>query len=151
MFDWVVLLPSQSTDDGRLSYEEFKTYFDDDTLSEDETHKLFSQIDTDGNGYIDTSELAGLFHCCCLSCLGCCFSCLRLLLCLCVLCACVRVCVLCVLCVCVCVGGEGAGLWSLCWVDVDKHSVDALPFFSCFLFYAISVVHRQPWWHEVPF
>ncbi|EGD76134.1 hypothetical protein PTSG_00841 [Salpingoeca rosetta] len=52
---------ADKNDDGRLSYDEFVAFFDDESLGEEEMKELFGRIDTDGNGYIDTTELAQWF------------------------------------------------------------------------------------------
>ncbi|NXU35174.1 NECA1 protein, partial [Drymodes brunneopygia] len=45
------------SDDGKLSFDEFKAYFADGVLSGEELHELFRTIDTDNTDNLDTEEL----------------------------------------------------------------------------------------------
>ncbi|KGL98757.1 N-terminal EF-hand calcium-binding protein 1, partial [Charadrius vociferus] len=47
--------------DGKLSFDEFKAYFADGVLSEEELHELFHTIDTQNTDNLDTEELCEYF------------------------------------------------------------------------------------------
>ncbi|KFV72570.1 N-terminal EF-hand calcium-binding protein 1, partial [Dryobates pubescens] len=47
--------------DGKLSFDEFKAYFDDGVLSGEELHELFHTIDTHNTDNLDTEELCEYF------------------------------------------------------------------------------------------
>ncbi|KAF0877498.1 NECA1 protein, partial [Crocuta crocuta] len=49
------------SDDGKLSFEEFKAYFADGVLSGEELHELFHTIDTHNTNNLDTEELCEYF------------------------------------------------------------------------------------------
>uniref|UniRef100_A0A672TSK7 N-terminal EF-hand calcium binding protein 1 n=1 Tax=Strigops habroptila TaxID=2489341 RepID=A0A672TSK7_STRHB len=49
------------SDDGKLSFDEFKAYFADGILSGEELHELFHTIDTHNNDNLDTEELCEYF------------------------------------------------------------------------------------------
>ncbi|EMP42265.1 N-terminal EF-hand calcium-binding protein 1, partial [Chelonia mydas] len=49
------------SDDGKLSFEEFKAYFADGVLSGEELHELFNAIDTHNTDNLDTEELCEYF------------------------------------------------------------------------------------------
>ncbi|KAI4897800.1 hypothetical protein NFI96_021944 [Prochilodus magdalenae] len=49
------------TDDGKLSFEEFKAYFSDGVLTGDELKELFHTIDTHNTDNVDTDELCEYF------------------------------------------------------------------------------------------
>uniref|UniRef100_K7GJ55 N-terminal EF-hand calcium binding protein 1 n=1 Tax=Pelodiscus sinensis TaxID=13735 RepID=K7GJ55_PELSI len=49
------------SDDGKLSFEEFKAYFADGVLSGEELHELFHTIDTHNTDNLDTEELCEYF------------------------------------------------------------------------------------------
>ncbi|XP_078612916.1 N-terminal EF-hand calcium-binding protein 1-like isoform X5 [Branchiostoma floridae x Branchiostoma japonicum] len=52
---------ADKNDDGKLSWYEFKTYFDDGSLSETELGELFHRIDTHNTNNIDVGELCDYF------------------------------------------------------------------------------------------
>ena len=45
-----------SSDDGALHWEEFKTFFADGVLSEEELKNLFNEIDTHNTKYVDIHQ-----------------------------------------------------------------------------------------------
>ncbi|NWT78252.1 NECA1 protein, partial [Lanius ludovicianus] len=49
------------SDDGKLSFDEFKAYFADGVLSGEELHELFHTIDTHSTGNLDMEELSDYF------------------------------------------------------------------------------------------
>uniref|UniRef100_A0A8B9MMU6 EF-hand domain-containing protein n=1 Tax=Accipiter nisus TaxID=211598 RepID=A0A8B9MMU6_9AVES len=49
------------SDDGKLSFDEFKAYFADGVLSGEELHELFHTIDTHNTDNLDTEELCEYF------------------------------------------------------------------------------------------
>ncbi|NXW76880.1 NECA1 protein, partial [Hirundo rustica] len=49
------------SDDGKLSFDEFKAYFADGVLSGEELHELFHTIDTRNTDNLDTEELCDYF------------------------------------------------------------------------------------------
>ncbi|XP_048829541.1 N-terminal EF-hand calcium-binding protein 2 isoform X2 [Brienomyrus brachyistius] len=48
-------------DDGKLSLDEFQTFFSDGNLNEEELEKLFHTIDSDNTSNVDTKELCDYF------------------------------------------------------------------------------------------
>ncbi|XP_075693678.1 N-terminal EF-hand calcium-binding protein 2 isoform X2 [Rhinoderma darwinii] len=52
---------ADKNDDGKLSLEEFQTFFSDGTLNEEELEKLFHTIDSDNTNNVDTRELCDYF------------------------------------------------------------------------------------------
>ncbi|XP_008492959.1 N-terminal EF-hand calcium-binding protein 1 [Calypte anna] len=56
-----ILRRADKNDDGKLSFEEFKAYFDDGVLSGEELHELFRMIDTHNTDNLDTEELCKYF------------------------------------------------------------------------------------------
>eukprot|EP00062_Callorhinchus_milii_P019946 gi/632975121/ref/XP_007904049.1/ PREDICTED: N-terminal EF-hand calcium-binding protein 2 [Callorhinchus milii] len=48
-------------DDGKLSLDEFRAFFSDGTLNEEELEKLFHTIDSDNTNNVDTKELCDYF------------------------------------------------------------------------------------------
>ncbi|XP_058954736.2 N-terminal EF-hand calcium-binding protein 1-like [Pocillopora verrucosa] len=52
---------ADKTDDGALSLEEFKAFFSDGILSNEDLEKLFHDIDTHNTNNLDTSELCDYF------------------------------------------------------------------------------------------
>ncbi|XP_062860663.1 N-terminal EF-hand calcium-binding protein 2 [Trichomycterus rosablanca] len=48
-------------DDGKLSLDEFQTFFSDGTLNEEELENLFHTIDSDNTSNVDTKELCDYF------------------------------------------------------------------------------------------
>ncbi|KAF7211579.1 N-terminal EF-hand calcium-binding protein 1-like [Nothobranchius furzeri] len=50
-----------SPDDGKLSFDEFKSYFSDGVLTAEELKELFHAIDTHNTDNLDTDELCGYF------------------------------------------------------------------------------------------
>uniref|UniRef100_H2MBT6 N-terminal EF-hand calcium-binding protein 1 n=1 Tax=Oryzias latipes TaxID=8090 RepID=H2MBT6_ORYLA len=50
-----------SSDDGKLSFDEFKSYFSDGVLTADELKELFHTIDTHNTDNVDTDELCDYF------------------------------------------------------------------------------------------
>ncbi|XP_064410278.1 N-terminal EF-hand calcium-binding protein 1 [Latimeria chalumnae] len=55
------LYGAQRQDDGKLSFEEFRSYFADGVLSADELQELFHAIDTHKTDNLDTEELCEYF------------------------------------------------------------------------------------------
>ncbi|XP_075271999.1 N-terminal EF-hand calcium-binding protein 1 isoform X3 [Opisthocomus hoazin] len=53
-----ILRRADKNDDGKLSFDEFKAYFADGVLSEEELHELFHTIDTHNTDNLDTEELS---------------------------------------------------------------------------------------------
>ncbi|NXN79221.1 NECA1 protein, partial [Bombycilla garrulus] len=49
------------SDDGKLSFNEFRAYFADGVLGEEELHELFLTIDTQNTDNLDTEELCDYF------------------------------------------------------------------------------------------
>ncbi|XP_068021974.1 N-terminal EF-hand calcium-binding protein 1 [Melanerpes formicivorus] len=56
-----ILRRADKNDDGKLSFDEFKAYFDDGVLSGEELHELFHTIDTHNTDNLDTEELCEYF------------------------------------------------------------------------------------------
>jgi len=56
-----MLSRADKTDDGGLTFEEFKDYFQDEILSDSELLCLFNTMDTNNNGNIELSELVEYF------------------------------------------------------------------------------------------
>ncbi|XP_064010735.1 N-terminal EF-hand calcium-binding protein 1 isoform X2 [Pogoniulus pusillus] len=56
-----ILRRADKNDDGKLSFDEFKAYFADGVLSEEELHQLFHAIDTHNTDNLDTEELCAYF------------------------------------------------------------------------------------------
>ncbi|XP_053305460.1 N-terminal EF-hand calcium-binding protein 2 [Spea bombifrons] len=52
---------ADKNDDGKLSLEEFQTFFSDGTLNEEELERLFHTIDSDNTSNVDTRELCDYF------------------------------------------------------------------------------------------
>lgn len=52
---------ADKNDDGKLSLDEFQTFFSDGTLNEEELEKLFHTIDSDNTNNVDTKELCDYF------------------------------------------------------------------------------------------
>ncbi|XP_075044989.1 N-terminal EF-hand calcium-binding protein 2 [Mixophyes fleayi] len=52
---------ADKNDDGKLSLEEFQTFFSDGTLNEEELERLFHTIDSDNTNNVDTRELCDYF------------------------------------------------------------------------------------------
>ncbi|XP_063293692.1 N-terminal EF-hand calcium-binding protein 2 [Pelobates fuscus] len=52
---------ADKNDDGKLSLDEFQTFFSDGTLNEEELEKLFHTIDSDNTNNVDTRELCDYF------------------------------------------------------------------------------------------
>ncbi|KAK1161914.1 N-terminal EF-hand calcium-binding protein 2-like isoform X1 [Acipenser oxyrinchus oxyrinchus] len=52
---------ADKNDDGKLSLDEFQTFFSDGTLNEEELEKLFHSIDSDNTNNVDTNELCDYF------------------------------------------------------------------------------------------
>ncbi|XP_064414651.1 N-terminal EF-hand calcium-binding protein 2 [Latimeria chalumnae] len=52
---------ADKNDDGKLSLEEFQTFFSGGTLNEEELEKLFHTIDSDNTSNVDTKELCDYF------------------------------------------------------------------------------------------
>ncbi|XP_074411395.1 N-terminal EF-hand calcium-binding protein 1 [Zonotrichia albicollis] len=56
-----ILRRADKNDDGKLSFDEFKAYFADGVLSEEELHELFRTIDTHNTDNLDTEGLCDCF------------------------------------------------------------------------------------------
>ncbi|XP_043921318.1 N-terminal EF-hand calcium-binding protein 1 [Protopterus annectens] len=56
-----ILRRADKNDDGKLSFDEFKAYFSDGVLSEEELRELFHTIDTHNTDNLDTEELCEYF------------------------------------------------------------------------------------------
>ncbi|KAM4720734.1 N-terminal EF-hand calcium-binding protein 2 [Rhinophrynus dorsalis] len=52
---------ADKNDDGKLSLDEFQTFFSDGNLNEEELEKLFHTIDSDNTNNVDTRELCDYF------------------------------------------------------------------------------------------
>ncbi|XP_078256776.1 N-terminal EF-hand calcium-binding protein 2 [Rhinoraja longicauda] len=52
---------ADKNDDGKLSLDEFRTFFSDGTLNEEELENLFHTIDLDNTNHVDTKELCDYF------------------------------------------------------------------------------------------
>ncbi|KAM8946129.1 N-terminal EF-hand calcium-binding protein 2 [Pelodytes ibericus] len=52
---------ADKNDDGKLSLDEFQTFFSDGTLNEEELERLFHTIDSDNTNNVDTRELCDYF------------------------------------------------------------------------------------------
>ncbi|XP_038663077.1 N-terminal EF-hand calcium-binding protein 2 isoform X2 [Scyliorhinus canicula] len=52
---------ADKNDDGKLSLDEFRTFFSDGTLNEEELENLFHTIDSDNTNHVDTKELCDYF------------------------------------------------------------------------------------------
>jgi len=52
---------ADKNDDGRLSKEEFREYFRDDLLNDDDLNQIFTTVDLDHSGSISLDELAAFF------------------------------------------------------------------------------------------
>ncbi|XP_023815952.1 N-terminal EF-hand calcium-binding protein 1 [Oryzias latipes] len=56
-----ILRRADKNDDGKLSFDEFKSYFSDGVLTADELKELFHTIDTHNTDNVDTDELCDYF------------------------------------------------------------------------------------------
>ncbi|XP_024150461.1 N-terminal EF-hand calcium-binding protein 1 [Oryzias melastigma] len=56
-----ILRRADKNDDGKLSFDEFKSYFSDGVLTADELKELFHTIDTHNTDNLDTDELCDYF------------------------------------------------------------------------------------------
>ncbi|XP_078399068.1 N-terminal EF-hand calcium-binding protein 2 isoform X2 [Cetorhinus maximus] len=52
---------ADKNDDGKLSLDEFRAFFSDGTLNEEELENLFHTIDSDSTNHVDTKELCDYF------------------------------------------------------------------------------------------
>ncbi|XP_048461840.1 N-terminal EF-hand calcium-binding protein 2 isoform X1 [Rhincodon typus] len=52
---------ADKNDDGKLSLDEFRAFFSDGTLNEEELENLFHTIDSDNTNHVDTKELCDYF------------------------------------------------------------------------------------------
>ncbi|KAJ7991939.1 hypothetical protein DPEC_G00289060 [Dallia pectoralis] len=56
-----ILRRADKNDDGKLSFDEFRAYFQDGVLTSDELKELFHTIDTHNTDNVDTDELCEYF------------------------------------------------------------------------------------------
>uniref|UniRef100_A0A3Q3F5D0 N-terminal EF-hand calcium binding protein 1 n=1 Tax=Kryptolebias marmoratus TaxID=37003 RepID=A0A3Q3F5D0_KRYMA len=61
LFSLQILRRADKNDDGKLSFDEFKSYFSDGVLTAEELKELFHTIDTHNTDNVDTDELCEYF------------------------------------------------------------------------------------------